>query len=276
METKVIVTHVICDDVIKNLEIKEDLQVQMNTAEVMTTAIISAIQYSGNLEKARRALKKDTYIPNMLSKSQLNRRLHRIGDEVWTAVLKRLSSEFARHNIKNEFIVDSFPIPACKLARKHRTKIYRGRKYIGYCAAKQEYFFGLKLHMIADINGKPIYFILLPASESDISSFKKIDLNNLPYNSSIYADKAYNDYSYEDFLIQSKNIHLMPIRKKNSKRKSSGFLEKIRKYKRRIIETAFSCIEKLMPRSIHTVTSAGFELKAMLFVLAYAFNGVTF
>ena len=116
METKAIVTYVTCDDVIKNLAIKEDSQVQMTMAEVMTTAIISTIQYSGNLEKARRALKKDTYIPNMLSKSQLNRRLHRIGTEAWTAVLNRLSSEFAKHNIKDEFIVDSFPIPACKLA----------------------------------------------------------------------------------------------------------------------------------------------------------------
>jgi hypothetical protein len=81
---------------------------------------------------------------------------------------------------------------------------------------------------------------------------------------------------YEDRLIQEKQIHLMPIRKKNSKRKSDGFLAKIRRKKRKIIETTFSCIEKLMPRSIHAVTKAGFELKIMLFVLAYAFNNVVF
>jgi len=68
----------------------------------------------------------------------------------------------------------------------------------------------------------------------------------------------------------------MPIRKKNSKRSGGGFLAKIRRRKRKIIETAFSCIEKLMPRSIHAVTKAGFELKIMLFVLAYAFSKVTF
>jgi len=39
-----------------------------------------------------------------------------------------------------------------------------------------------------------------------------------------------------------------------------------------MIETLFSGIERLMPRSIHAVTIAGLVLKSMLFVLAYAFN----
>ena len=275
METKVIVAYVVCDDTIENLKIHDDTQAKMSTAEVMTTAIISAIQYSGNIEKARKSLKSDRYIPNMLSKSQLCRRLNKIEKHVWIAVLNKLSLEFARHNIENEFVVDSFPVPACKLARMNKNKIYQGKQYLGYCAAKQEYYFGVKLHMICDVNGRPVQTLLTPASENDIKAFRKINLS-LPMNSAIYADKAYNDYKYEDCLIQEKQIHLMPIRKKNSKRKGGGFLSKIRRRKRKIIETAFSCIEKLMPRSIHAVTKAGFELKIMLFVLAYAFSKVTF
>jgi len=38
------------------------------------------------------------------------------------------------------------------------------------------------------------------------------------------------------------------------------------------IETAFSCIGKLMPRAIHAVTKKGFKLKVLLFVVAYAFS----
>ena len=275
MEAKVIVAYVVCDDTIKSLKIKDDVQATMNTAEVMTTAIISAIQFSGNIEKARQFLKSDRYVPNMLSKSQLCRRLGKIENHVWIAVLNKLSVEFAKNNIEDECVVDSCPIPACKLARRNRNKIYREKKYIGYCAAKQEYYLGLKLHMICDVNGGPTQISLSPAAENDIKAFRKIDLD-LPVNSVIYGDKAYNDYAYEDRLIQEKQIHLMPIRKKNSKRKGGGFLAKIRRKKRKIIETAFSCIEKLMPRSIHAVTKAEFELKIVLFVLAYAFNKVTF
>jgi len=183
--------------------------------------------------------------------------------------------EFAKHNIENEFVVDSFPVPACKLARMNKNKIYQVKQYLGYCAAKQEYYFGVKLHMVCDVNGRPLQTLLIPALENDIKAFRKINLS-LSINSAIYADKAYNDYKYEDRLIQEKQIHLMPIRKKNSKRKGGGFLAKIRRRKRKIIETAFSCIEKLMLRSIYAVTRAGFELKIMLFVLAYAFSKMTF
>jgi len=38
METKFIVTYVVCDDVIKSLRIKDDSQARMNIAEVITTA----------------------------------------------------------------------------------------------------------------------------------------------------------------------------------------------------------------------------------------------
>ena len=271
MEAEAIVAYVVCDDTIKLLGIKEDCQTKMSMAEVMTTAIISASQYSGNLEKARKALKSVRYIPNMLSKSQLNRRLLRINEKVWNAVLKNLF----QCSEAREFIIDSFPVPACKLARRGRNKIYKGKEYIGYCAAKQEFFLGIKLHMISDIYGNPKQYLLLPAAVSDIAGLRKIDLQ-LPQNSSLLGDKAYNDYSYEDRLIHEKQIHLQPIRKKNSKRKGNGFLAKIRQKKRKVIETLFSCIEKLMPRSIHAVTKVGFELKVNLFILAYAFSKASF
>lgn len=275
MEAKAIVAYVVCDDTIKNLKIKEDPQIKMNMAEVMTTAIISALIYGGNLENARKSLKETGCIPNMLGKSQLNRRLHSIKREVWNAVLNLLFIEFSKQNINNEFIVDSCPISTCKLARMNRSKLYSEKKYLGYCAAKDEFFVGLKLHMICDTKGNPVQFILLPGSEHDMKAFKKIEIR-LPKNSSIYADKAYVDYEYEDRLIQEKQIHLLPIRKKNSKRKGGGFLAKIRKRKRKMIETAFSCIKRLMPRSIHAVTKAGFELKTTLFVLAYAVSKINF
>ena len=275
MEAEAIVTYVVSDDTIKFLGVKEDVQTRMSLAEVMTTAIISAIEYSGNIEKARRALKSTRYIPNMLSKSQVNRRLLRIDKGVWDAVLDRLYRECDRYGLCKEFIVDSFPVPACKLARKGRNKIYREKEYIGYCAAKKEFFLGLKLHMISSAHGNPRQYLLLPASISDIEGLRRIDLK-LPKNSGLIGDKAYNDYEYEDRLVQEKQIHLLPVRKKNSKRKGGGFLAKIRRKVRKKIETAFSCIERIMPRSIHAVTKAGFELKATLFVLAYAINKFNF
>ncbi len=61
------------------------------------------------------------------------------------------------------FIIDAMPIPACKRVRRQRCRKVQGRAYEGYCAAKQEYFFGWHLHLVCDANGIPISFELLPA-----------------------------------------------------------------------------------------------------------------
>ena len=41
---------------------------------------------------------------------------------------------------------------------------------------------------------------------------------------------------------------------------------------RKIVETTGSLIERLLPKSIHSVTAQGFELKLALFVLATSIN----
>ncbi len=65
---------------------------------------------------------------------------------------------------------------------------------------------------------------------------------DLPDESVILADKAYNDYRLEDSL-KEEGIHLMPIRKKNSKRKYESFTESGIKLIRKRIESAFGVIK---------------------------------
>jgi len=65
---------------------------------------------------------------------------------------------------------------------------------------------------------------------------------------------------------------LVPLRKKNSTRAVPPWVTFVRKYVRKRVETTASQINALLPKSIHAVTSKGFELKVMLFVLAFAFQ----
>jgi hypothetical protein len=95
----------------------------------------------------------------------------------------------------------------------------------------------------------------------------------LPDGSIIYADKAYNDYAIEDLLQEVDHITLMPIRKKNSKRALPPYSAFVQCYHRKRVETAGSLIAQLLPKSIHAVTSQGFELKVALFVIASSLNG---
>ena len=78
MDSQIVAVYCLCDDLLKALYHHEDRQCQMSDAEVMTTAIIAMLYFRGNFETARRFLHDHGYIPNTLSKSRFNRRLHRI------------------------------------------------------------------------------------------------------------------------------------------------------------------------------------------------------
>lgn len=271
MEMQLIIAYCICDDVVKNLKIQEDPQVKMTMPEIMVTAIAGMKFFGGNYEKSRVFMKEYGYVKNMLSKSQFNRRLNSIDQHIWATVFAILSKTFKECNNGNEFVVDSFPIPVCKNIRITRSKIYKDKKYRGYSASKREFFYGLKVHVITTTKKQPVEIILAPGSFHDCKVFKDFDFN-LPRNSFLYADAAYNDYFFEDLVKEAAGINLISQRKSNSRRRQTAASRFICDCKRKMIETAFSCIEKLLPRHIHAVTAKGFELKVFLFVLTYAFS----
>jgi hypothetical protein len=82
MDEKIIATYCLCDDLVHAMRHQEDPQCQMRDAEVLTTAFTAAFFLGGNLERARWMLKQHHYIPQMLSKSRLNRRLHRVKESL--------------------------------------------------------------------------------------------------------------------------------------------------------------------------------------------------
>jgi hypothetical protein len=106
---------------------------------------------------------------------------------------------------------------------------------------------------------------------SDVDALKYYAFD-LPNGAIIYADRAYNDYEIEDLLNAVAHIHLVPMRKKNSQRVLPPYVAFVQHYYRKMIETAGSLIEQRLPKSIHAVTPQGFELKVVLFVVAYSLS----
>jgi hypothetical protein len=76
MNNEIVAIYCLCDDILNAMNHRSDVQQQMSDAEVMTTAIVAAMHFCGNFEKARKHLSATHYIPKLLSKSRLNRRLH--------------------------------------------------------------------------------------------------------------------------------------------------------------------------------------------------------
>jgi IS5 family transposase len=269
MDTIIVAVYVIVDDILKGLNHRDDVRAKMSDAEVITTATIAMLYFHGNFERSRIFMKELGYVPDMLSKSRFNRRLHQAKD--WFLIIFAVLGEHAKEmNADTHYVIDSFPIPVCDNYRIPRAKIYRQDCFRGYIASKKRYYYGLKLHLMVNAQGQPVEFFLSPANMSDVKGLKLFSFD-LPAHAQVYADRGYNDYKFED-LLQDVDIQFMPMRKANSKRPFPSWLQYLQHVYRKVIETTGSLLHQLLPRHIHAVTPAGFELKIVLFVLALSFQ----
>ena len=266
MDEQIVAIYTLVNDLLLTLGHHEDSQCRMNDSEVITTALVAALFFGGNYELARAFLRQRRYIPTMLSKSRYSRRLHRVSHYIMTFI-EILGSHWKELSDDSIYVIDTFPIAVCDNWRIRRCRLYREEKYRGKIASKRRYFYGLKLHLMVTSQGQPVEFFLTPGSESDVTHLHSFQFD-LPTGSEIYADKIYNDYVMEDLINETGQVKLCPVRKKNSKRLYPPWRTYWIKLHRKIVETAGSSIARRMPRSIHAVTAAGFELKIALFVLA--------
>jgi Transposase DDE domain len=269
MDTQIVAISCICDDILKGLKHFEDQQRQMSDAEVMTTSLVAALFFSGNMQKSRVFLLEHGYIPKMLEKSRFNRRQHKIA-ELFLVVFELLGDLWKQLNEESVYVMDSFPVSACDNYRIPHCHIYAGEAWRGYQASKQRYFYGLKIHLMVTQHGQPVEIFLTPGSWSDTQALKMYNFD-LPEGSLVTGDKAYTDYAFED-LLEEAQLDLQPLRKKNSKRPVAPWLQYLLTCYRKVIETTGSLMEQLFPKHIHAVTPQGFELKLALFVLATFFN----
>lgn len=272
MDTAITAIYCLTDDFLKATGHRQDPQMTMSDAEVLTTALVAARFFGGNFELAREDLHKPDLMPQMLSKSQFNRRLHRLTESL-VSLFEVLGQCWKHQRPDDDFLVDSFPMPCCANIRIRRSRLYplaaTDGAFRGYTASKRAFFYGLKLHLLTTSERRPVEVKLTPGSHSDVRALDYFSFD-LPQGATLYADKAYNDTFLEDELAAGAGIALLPLRKKNTKRAVAPYVAYVQHYTRKGIETAGSLIERMLPKSIHAVTARGFELKVMLFVLAYS------
>jgi len=274
--------YCLCDDFLKAVHRRDDPQVRLSVAEVMTVPLVAAAFFGGNIDKTCQFLSEYGYMPKMISKGRFNHRLHAIDAELWQGLFALLAEVFKQHNPERTYVVDSLPVPVCDNIRIRRCRIYpleeeghdddgtpkKKKSFRGYIASKRRYFYGLRVHLVVTGAGEPVEFSLAAGSEADVTVFKELELD-LPEGSIICADKAYTDHDFED-LLKEVGLHLKAQRKKNSKRLMPMWEEFLGKPIRQYVETVFSQLTSLFPKKIHAVTSRGFELKIVCFLLAFS------
>jgi hypothetical protein len=270
MIEKTIAIYVFIDDILKKTCHKENENRRVSDSEIITTAFIAAKYYHGHIEHALNFVKSTKLMPNMLSKSRFNRRIHCIFNLI-IDLFFGISQVIKDLNISSEYIIDSFPIPVCKNIRICRSRIIKGKQYRGFKASMREYFYGFTVQVIATVDGIPVEFAILPGSYHDIDGIKNMFVN-LPEGSSLFGDSAYTEYNMEDDFLNGDNIKLLIDRKSNSKQPHEPWISGLISLRRKNIETMFSKISYMFPKRIHAVTEQGFILKVILFLFVFALN----
>jgi hypothetical protein len=209
-----------------------------------------------------------------IGKSRLNRRLHAIPEFFWHFIISHLTTKQNPDN--NHFLVDSFPIAVCHPVRASRRSLFKGKKYLGYNASKKTWFTGLKVHIIATIQGQPTAFAMTAGSVHDLTALKKMYLGTLPRGSTMFGDKAYTSQPFEIELLVARDLLLLAERRSNSQRGQSLIYARYGKKIRKKIETAFSRMVSWLPRRIHAITEKGFLLKLMMLITAFSMTFLNF
>lgn len=267
MLNETIAIYAIIDDLLKAIGHRDDCRRKMSDAEIITTAMVAALFLNGNQVLARAYLKDHGLIPKMLEKSRFCRRWNQLF-LLLDDLFHQLGLILKQVNGSTEYLLDSFPVPVCDNIRIYQARLVNCEEYRGYIASKKRYFYGVRVHLLSTKDGIPVEFVFLPGSANDVRGLKALPLN-LPQGSEVYGDAAYTDYITEDDLQDSSQIELQVMRKKNSTRSDPPWTSYVKQCTRHYIETVFSGITRVFPKSIHAVTLDGFLLKLSAFIFAF-------
>lgn len=164
--------------------------------------------------------------------------------DVWSKQMK---------NPKDEFIIDSIPLPVCKICRERRSTVCRKPKdevkaSKGYSSTNKQYYIGYKLHLITSCTGVYQESAILPANIHDITFLKELGATHLK-DCTLIGDTAYRSAPLQLSLFEDHQIDLsVPYRSNQKDYKEYPYPMKI---KRKMIETVFSqyCDDLMLKRN---------------------------
>jgi len=244
---------------------------RLSDAQVLTTALVAARYFGGNLVLGQRYMEQ-YWGQKSLDKSGFNRQLHALTDTLlglfatFGQLLKDLHAE-AR------YVIDSFPVAVCHNTRIGRCKLLTGSAYHGRCASKRQWFYGFKVQVVATSDGVPVEFYIHAGREADVTGLRAMPLD-LPEGSTLYTDAGYTDYVAEDLFEEATGNRQQSARRRNSKRAHHPAQSFLIQHFRKGIETAFSQLTTRFPKQIHAVTAEGFARKIALFIFVHALDQV--
>lgn len=161
------------------------------------------------------------WFPELPSYGGYVQRLNRLY-EVFPNLVEQVLEDFASEGVLEQVrLVDSMPVVMAHEKRSSQAKVAPELANKGYCASKEMYFYGVKVHLLAfrrpGTLPVPDYIGLSPGADNDLTVLRSV----LPWlhDCEVYGDKIYADAELVERLLRDQNVRLYtPIKKKKGQK----------------------------------------------------------
>lgn len=234
---------------------------KLSDATILTLILLQV--YLGITSQAKFYRLVKVLLPHLelINLSRFNRRSRQL-----LPVIQRIRLALAkRAECSDVAIIDSFPLRLCQNIRNRRVKIFTPYANIGFNATKRIWFYGFKVHVVMDLDGLILNYVVTKASVHDAKEAPELIQNcPCPY---ILADVGYVGRKLVRYFRQLGYYLWTPYRSnmKGAKVHNSRHLKKLR----RRIESCFSSLDQYKVEENITRSLTGFQARLELIFLIH-------
>lgn len=241
---------------------------RISDAELITLAVMqSLLGFHSERRWIRYASARLTSMfPTLPQQAGYNKRLRRL-----TGLMQQVVAHLAADTglwTDDVWVADSTPVECGRSRETVKRSDLAGYAEYGYCASHSRFFWGLRLHLLATLDGLPVGFALTGAKADERDTLQSI-LETTPAEvtaqQTIMADKGYYGRVFERELDDSGITLLRPARKGEPPRAGARFLKPLRQ----TIESVFDTLKGQLGLEQHGGrTIAGVVIRVLQRLLA--------
>ena len=249
----------------------------MSDLEIISLAIASeCVQVSSeNLLWSKLKTDYSSLFPNLIHRTSYNRRRKSLR-EILLHCTEILASQMVTD--QEAFLIDSIPVPTCRIVREHSSKACRrpDRDIVvankGFNRILGGYFIGYKMHIITSETGVYRDLLISPASTHDSSFLKEITSEDTHlYGRTLIGDRGYIGHATQLRLFEDVGLKLDVPYRRNQRDFRKYDLNK--RLKRKSIEVVFSqYCDEFHLRLNYAKRFSGFEIRILSKVAAKTFK----
>jgi hypothetical protein len=155
------------------------------------------------------------WFPKLPSYQAFNKRICYLAD-AFKSLAGLLLCSLGMDTDHNNYVIDSMPIVVAGEKRSGIAKTAHELCNKGYCASKNMYYYGIKLHTLAQCNYKamptPAMMMISKASEHDLPVAK--EMLDDTYDMRVFGDSAFADKAWQAYMMMERNVKIMtPIKR---------------------------------------------------------------